>query len=194
MSARRPARRPVPPAAARPRAAPRVARRHARPRPRAQPRRRRSRSCCGRVTTLANPRFLNSQNLRDILLNVSIVALLAVGQTVVSSRATSTSRSARCSAHAFLTGVLFADHHGMADPARRSSPGSLSARSSGCSTARWSRSARVPSLVITLGTLYVIRGVDFLWAKGPPDQRRRHARRLPEARHATRSSASRCCR
>src|ERR1700750_736039 len=34
-------------------------------------------------TTLVNPRFLNSQNIRDILLNVAIVALLAVGQTVV---------------------------------------------------------------------------------------------------------------
>ena len=34
-------------------------------------------------TTAINPRFLNSQNIRDILLNVAIVALLAVGETVV---------------------------------------------------------------------------------------------------------------
>jgi len=35
------------------------------------------------ATTAHNSRFLNSQNLRDIGLNVAIVALLAVGQTVV---------------------------------------------------------------------------------------------------------------
>ena len=35
------------------------------------------------ATSLYNGRFVNSQNLRDISLNVAIVALLAVGQTVV---------------------------------------------------------------------------------------------------------------
>ena len=38
-------------------------------------------------TTLVNSRFLNSQNVRDILLNVAIVALLAVGETVVGRHA-----------------------------------------------------------------------------------------------------------
>ena len=35
------------------------------------------------VTGILEPRFLDSQNIRDILLNVAIVALLAVGQTIV---------------------------------------------------------------------------------------------------------------
>ena len=35
------------------------------------------------AVSIAEPRFLNAQNLRDILLNVTIVALLAVGQTIV---------------------------------------------------------------------------------------------------------------
>src|SRR3954470_24744098 len=37
--------------------------------------------------------------------------------------------------------------------------------------------ARVPSLVITLGTLYVIRGIDFLWAKG----RQINAAQMPDS-------------
>src|SRR3954447_18338387 len=63
-------------------------------------------------TTLANPRFLNSQNVRDILLNVAIVALLAVGQTVVVvTRNIDLSVGSVLGITAFLTGVLFANHH-----------------------------------------------------------------------------------
>src|SRR6201989_757301 len=63
-------------------------------------------------TTLVNPRFLNSQNIRDILLNVAIVALLAVGQTVVVvTRNIDLSVGSVLGIAAFLTGVLFADHH-----------------------------------------------------------------------------------
>ncbi len=64
------------------------------------------------ATTLANPRYLNSQNIRDILLDVSIVALLAVGQTiVVVTRNIDLSVGSVLGITAFLTGVLFADHH-----------------------------------------------------------------------------------
>ena len=34
-------------------------------------------------TALAKPQFLNLQNLRDVLLNVSIIGLLTAGMTVV---------------------------------------------------------------------------------------------------------------
>src|SRR3954469_6232555 len=64
------------------------------------------------ATTLANPRYLNSQNIRDILLDVSIVALLAVGQRiVVVTRKIDPSVGSVLGITAFLTGVLFADHH-----------------------------------------------------------------------------------
>ena len=36
--------------------------------------------------------------------------------------------------------------------------------------------AKVPALVVTLGTLYIFRGIDFAWAQGSDDQRRRPAR------------------
>jgi rhamnose transport system permease protein len=117
------------------------------------------------AVSIAEPRFLNAQNLRDILLNVSIVALLAVGQTiVVVTRNIDLSVGSVLGISAFLTGVLFADHGwpialvfvaGMLF-------GALFGLANGVMVA-W---ARVPSLVITLGTLYVIRGIDFAWAHG----------------------------
>src|SRR4051812_23280372 len=61
--------------------------------------------------SLAEPRFLNAQNLRDILLNVSIVGLLAVGQTiVVVTRNIDLSIGSVLGISAFATGVMFADH------------------------------------------------------------------------------------
>ena len=46
------------------------------------------------------------------------------------------------------------------------SPGRASGSPAASSTARSSRSAACPSLVVTLGTLYVIRGLDASWAGG----------------------------
>jgi rhamnose transport system permease protein len=116
-------------------------------------------------TTLANPRFLNSQNIRDILLDVSIVALLAVGQTVVVvTRNIDLSVGSVLGITAFLTGVLFADHH-VAIPIAFVA-GILVGGVFGLINGAMVAYARVPSLVITLGTLYVFRGFDFLWVKG----------------------------
>jgi rhamnose transport system permease protein len=116
-------------------------------------------------TTAINPRFLNSQNIRDILLNVAIVALLAIGETVVVvTRNIDLSVGSVLGISAFLTGVLFADHHvaiGVAFVA-----GILFGGLFGVLNGAMVSLARVPSLVITLGTLYVIRGIDFVWAKG----------------------------
>jgi len=64
------------------------------------------------ATTLSNDRFVNSQNLRDISLNVAIVALLAVGQTVVVvSRNIDLSVGSVLGFVALITGSLFADKY-----------------------------------------------------------------------------------
>jgi rhamnose transport system permease protein len=127
-------------------------------------------------TTLANSRFLNSQNVRDILLNVAIVALLAVGQTVVVvTRNIDLSVGSVLGISAFLTGVLFADHH-VAIPVAFVA-GTLFGALFGLANGLMVALARVPSLVITLGTLYVIRGIDFLWAQG----RQINAADMPDA-------------
>jgi rhamnose transport system permease protein len=116
-------------------------------------------------TTLAEPRFLSSQNVRDILLNVSIVALLAVGQTVVVvTRNIDLSVGSVLGISAFATGILFADHN--ASIALVFVAGTLVGAFFGLCNGAMVAFGRVPSLVITLGTLYVIRGIDFLWAKG----------------------------
>jgi rhamnose transport system permease protein len=117
------------------------------------------------ATTLANPRYLNSQNIRDILLDVSIVALLAVGQTiVVVTRNIDLSVGSVLGITAFATGVMFADHN---------MPivlvfilGMLFGAFFGLVNGAMVAFAKVPSLVITLGTLYVIRGIDYAWAHG----------------------------
>ncbi len=117
------------------------------------------------AVSLAEPRFLNAQNLRDILLNVSIVALLAVGQTiVVVTRNIDLSVGSVLGITAFLTGVLFADH-GWPIPLVFVA-GMLFGGFFGLMNGVMVAWARVPSLVITLGTLYVIRGIDFAWAHG----------------------------
>jgi rhamnose transport system permease protein len=116
-------------------------------------------------TTIAEPRYLNSQNIRDILLNVSIVALLAIGQTVVVvTRNIDLSVGSVLGISAFCTGVLFADHH-VAIPVAFVA-GILLGAFFGLINGAMVAFARVPSLVITLGTLYVIRGIDFAWAHG----------------------------
>ena len=116
-------------------------------------------------TTLAEPRYLSSQNVRDILLNVSIVALLAVGQTVVVvTRNIDLSVGSVLGISAFATGILFADHN--APIWLVFIAGTLLGAFFGLCNGAMVAFARVPSLVITLGTLYVIRGIDFLWAKG----------------------------
>jgi ribose/xylose/arabinose/galactoside ABC-type transport system permease subunit len=115
--------------------------------------------------TAAEPRFLNSQNVRDILLNVSIVGLLAVGQTVVVvTRNIDLSVGSVLGITAFATGVMFADHD-MAIPVVFG-VGILFGAFFGLLNGAMVALARVPSLVITLGTLYVIRGIDFAWAHG----------------------------
>src|SRR3954469_1768217 len=128
------------------------------------------------ATTLANPRFLNSQNIRDILLNVAIVALLAIGETVVVvTRNIDLSVGSVLGITAFLTGVLFADHH-VAIPVAFVA-GILFGALFGVLNGAMVSLARVPSLVITLGTLYVIRGIDFVWAKG----RQINAAQMPDS-------------
>jgi rhamnose transport system permease protein len=115
--------------------------------------------------SIAEPRFLNAQNLRDILLNVAIVGLLAVGQTiVVVTRNIDLSVGSILGITAFATGVMFADH-GM-PIAVVFVLGTLFGAFFGLLNGVMVAFARVPSLVITLGTLYVIRGIDYAWAHG----------------------------
>ena len=117
---------------------------------------------------------------RDLLLTPSILLLLAVGQAVVIiTRNVDLSVGSVLGLTAYLTGRLFIDH-----PGSRSSPSSLAGLLVGAAARPgqrrcWSRFGKVPALVITLGTLYIYRGIVLHLGRQQPDQRLRHARRVP---------------
>ncbi|KOV83139.1 ABC transporter permease [Nocardia sp. NRRL S-836] len=128
-------------------------------------------------TALVNPRFVQPQSLRDLLLNASIVALLAVGQTlVVVTRNVDLSVGSVLGLSAFLTARQFADHPGtplVAGIGFGVAVGLACGLLNGLLVAL----GNVPSLVVTLGTLYVFRGVDYALAQG----RQVNAANLPDA-------------
>jgi rhamnose transport system permease protein len=129
------------------------------------------------VVTAKNSNFLSSQNLRDIGLNVAIVALLAIGQTVVVvSRNIDLSVGSVLGFVAFLTGRMFVDHPGTSI-ALAFVIGIAVGIGFGAINGALVSLGRVPSLVVTLGTLYIIRGADFAWAQG----REVDAAQLPDA-------------
>ncbi|GAB2832752.1 ABC transporter permease [Actinoallomurus bryophytorum] len=117
------------------------------------------------VTTAANSSFLSQQGVKDIFLNASILALLAVGQTmVVITRNIDLSVGSVVGLVAFASGKFVLGHDrnivlvlilGMAI-------GAVCGLVNGVLVSFF----RVPALVVTLGTLYVIQGLDYYWAHG----------------------------
>ena len=129
------------------------------------------------VTTAYNARFVSAQSLRDLLLNASIIALLTVGQTlVVITRNVDLSVGSVLGLTAFMTADLMAGHQGLPVVVALLAGlgfGAVCGAANGVVTA----AARVPSLVVTLGTLYVFRGLDYAWAGG----RQINAANLPDS-------------
>ncbi len=153
------------------------------PRPRAR-HRRRARAARSLVTAIIEPRFLNADSLRNLALNASIFAILAVGQTlVIITRNVDLSVGSVLGLSAFMAGDLLFAAPGPADPAGVRRSGCCSAPPAGCSTASSSRSGQVPALVVTLGTLYVVPRHRVPVDERPPGQRRDAARRVPQPRH-----------
>jgi len=118
------------------------------------------------AVSLAEPRFLNAQNLRDILLNVSIVALLAVGQTiVVVTRNIDLSVGSVLGISAWTAATLMSDHQGL--PMIVAILVGLAVGAvAGLLNGVLVRYGKVPALVVTLGTLYIYRGITYQWAGG----------------------------
>lgn len=118
------------------------------------------------VTAVRNPGFLSAQSVQDLLLGATILIVLAVGQTlVVITRNVDLSVGSVVGLVAFATGRLFVDSPG--------TPivvavlvGVVLGAVCGALNGALVAAAKVPALVITLGTLYVFRGIDFAWAAG----------------------------
>ncbi|MGW9630281.1 ABC transporter permease [Agromyces sp. NPDC055520] len=119
------------------------------------------------AATVANPNFLfSADGWRDLLLTPSILVLLAVGQAIVIiTRNVDLSVGSVLGLSAYLTGRLFIDLQGIPILAVFLIVivfGGVLGLVNGALVAY----AKVPSLVITLGTLYAYRGINVLWTGG----------------------------
>ncbi len=117
------------------------------------------------AATLNTKSFLFSEDgWRDLLLTPAILLLLATGQAVVIiTRNVDLSVGSTLALTAYLTGRLFVDNPGI--------PiilvvliGMLAGAGLGLINGLLVALGRVPALVITLGTLYIYRGVVLSWA------------------------------
>lgn len=117
-------------------------------------------------TFAINPLFLSPQGVKDLLLNATIMMILAVGQAIVIiTRNVDLSVGSILGLVAFSVGTLFANQPGIPIVlvfviciALGAALGAIN----GALTAL----AKVPALVITLGTMYVFRGLNNAWAGG----------------------------
>jgi rhamnose transport system permease protein len=118
------------------------------------------------ATTLDNHLFLSAANIQQILAGSAIIALLAIGETIVIiTRNVDLSIGSILGISAYATGVLYVHHPGVALPLVFLVALAIGA-ACGVVNGLIVTAARVPSLVVTLGTLYIIRGIDGAWAGG----------------------------
>jgi rhamnose transport system permease protein len=117
------------------------------------------------VATLKSGSFLfSSDGWRDLLLTPSILVPLAIGQTVVIvTRNVDLSVGSVLGLTAYLTGRLFLDHPGLPVVAVFAI-GLLFGALLGAVNGVLVAFGKVPALVITLGTLYIYRGIFLSWA------------------------------
>jgi rhamnose transport system permease protein len=116
------------------------------------------------IATIVNPKFLFSvSGFENLLLTPSILAVLAVAEAfVIVTKNIDLSISAVLGISAYATGIMFTDWKGV--------PGVvvivlaiLLGALLGVFNGVLVSAAKVPALVITLGTLYAYRGLDVLW-------------------------------
>ena len=118
------------------------------------------------VTTAVRPRFLDAANIQFVLVDTATFALLALGQTmVVISRNVDLSVGSVVGLSAYLSATLFADHPGIPIPVVFLA-GLGIGLACGIANGVMVAAGRVPSLVVTLATLYIIRGIDILIVGG----------------------------
>jgi rhamnose transport system permease protein len=117
-------------------------------------------------TTVAEPRFLHLTNVQFILVDATIFALLALGETmVVLTRNVDLSIGSVLGLSAFLSADLFGHHPGISIVFVFLA-GLTIGLACGVANGLLTVVGRVPSLVVTLATLYIIRGIDVLVVGG----------------------------
>ena len=112
------------------------------------------------LTTIKNPGFASQASVRQLLSGASLVALLGVGQTlVVVTRNVDLSVGSVLGLSAYLVGKLFVSHPRM--PVLVAIVAGVGVGLAvGAINGLITTATRVPSLVVTLAMLYIVRGVD----------------------------------
>jgi rhamnose transport system permease protein len=118
------------------------------------------------VTAVIEPRFVHADSLRNLALNAAIFAILAVGQTLVLiTRNVDLSVGSVLGLTAYMSGELLSKHPGTSILVVVALA-MLMGAACGLLNGVLVTFGRVPALVVTLGTLYVFRGLAFLWTNG----------------------------
>ncbi|CAL8481636.1 ABC transporter permease [Caballeronia sp. S22] len=118
------------------------------------------------ATAAVKPEFLNLQNLRDVLLNVSIIGVLTAGMTVVMlMRHIDLSVASVVGVSAYGVGSLFVAYPQMPIVLALAAGVGIGLVI-GAVNGALITFGRVPSLVATLSTLYIVRGADYAWVHG----------------------------
>jgi rhamnose transport system permease protein len=117
-------------------------------------------------TSIDNSRFLSETSLQQLLSGAAIVGLLAIGETlVIITRNVDLSIGSILGLSAYAVGAIYVHHPGV-NLALVILAGAGIGLACGIVNGAIVTLCRVPSLVVTLGTLYVIRGLDASWAGG----------------------------
>lgn len=112
------------------------------------------------VTQIGNSDFLTEQGIKDLLLNATILVLVATGQSlVVITRNVDLSVGSTLGISAFAGTYL----QGGGNPVVAIVLATLMGIGFGLLNGLLVSLGQVPALVVTLGTLYIIRGIDSIW-------------------------------
>jgi rhamnose transport system permease protein len=118
------------------------------------------------ITVSIEPRFASQQEVQFILANTTIFALLALGETmVIVSRNVDLSIGSVVGLSAYVSASLFGKIHGI-PIAVVFLVGLGIGLAVGVANGLMVAIGRVPSLVVTLATLYIVRGLDILIVGG----------------------------
>ncbi|WP_199551324.1 ABC transporter permease [Streptomyces sp. N35] len=113
------------------------------------------------ATQLSNTEFLSEQGIKDLLLNATILVLVATGQAVVViTRNVDLSVGSVLGISAFAAGTYLQDGgSSLIAILLAVALGALFGALNGALVSL----GKVPALVVTLGTLYIVRGIDSIW-------------------------------
>jgi rhamnose transport system permease protein len=118
------------------------------------------------LTTLYNPSFADLFSVQQLLVGASVMIILAVGETlVIITRNVDLSVGSVLGLSAYVVGDIFA-HYPNFPVILGFVAGAVVGLICGMVNGAIVVIARVPSLVVTLGTLYAIRGLDAIFVNG----------------------------